>query len=771
MENLKQTYSLNNRTDLDPEMVFCSLKLKNFLKKEIPLNRYNKKDTAKILIVRANARGDVIQVTPILREIKKQYPNITIDVLTKYPEIFENNPNVNKIRTDFEQDFKKYDRVYFLQYELNPNLHVVDAYARCVGIEIQDYKPEIFLTKEEIGWAADYLDKNNIRNNFVAVCAESSWACREWTLYEWSMLIKKIKDSFDFQTVELGLNGRFDKLPEIGEKSVKQLFGLSFRQTAAIIKHSKFFVGVDGGLVHLAVALNKPTFGIFGIVDPNKKLPDKWLPLATQHNGYSAGIMHRIKPINEFGPKNYKLTCEEDMKLIRHEEIFEKIVKHVNVMNFGIAITTYNNSDMLFDCVMSILDKSSDWNYNICIGDDGSKPYHKENLKKLRRLVNIVGFDNNVGYTKNTNRLIFKMVNEIIILMNDDTKLITENWLSMFDKCLNDPYIGVVGAKLLYPDNTIQHAGGIFEKEGIFAHLYKGLPRDYKYANVSRILKAVTGAVYAFRKEDWIKLNGYDEEYKQSAEDADFCLRMKRDLHRDTMYCHEIELYHYEGKTLGLNKSFDKDNIQRLKNKFPNLIDDVSKFVDDKGALPLPYYNLELGCGLDANKGYIHADIYSGDERGQLPHLEFFHDIRDRLPIADNCVKEILANHVIEHIGWRQVIPTLRDWKRVLVKGGCIKLRTPNMKFICEKYLKNEITREHPDDEKFIKDNFRYISPSMWANLKLYSGQGWPANFHQLCLDQYLIEFICLNVLGFERIIPWNEREYSPGELRMAIVK
>lgn len=175
---------------------------------------------------------------------------------------------------------------------------------------------------------------------------------------------------------------------------------------------------------------------------------------------------------------------------------------------------------------------------------------------------------------------------------------------------------------------------------------------------------------------------------------------------------------------------------------------------------------LELGSGRNPQPGFVHLDIDAG-----APHVEIVHDIGEPLPFPDCTVEEILANHCIEHISWRKIRQLVQECYRVLIPGGKIFIRTPDLEFIAKTYLANLKTPEYPPDEQFIREQFGEVTPSWWAILKLFSGQDYLGNFHYACYDFKTLREVFLQN-GFVRV----ERVYvqpvfSPGEIQLVAFK
>lgn len=151
---------------------------------------------------------------------------------------------------------------------------------------------------------------------------------------------------------------------------------------------------------------------------------------------------------------------------------------------------------------------------------------------------------------------------EFIVLMNNDIAVINTDWLQAMLEHGQHERTGVVGAKLLYPNNTIQHAGIAIQQSGYIAHLHKHYPAEAKgYMNrliCVQNVSAVTGALCLFRKELHQQLNGFDEErFKVAFNDVDFCLRAEA-LGYSNIFTPHAVAYHHESLSRGYETSEQK---------------------------------------------------------------------------------------------------------------------------------------------------------------------------------------------------------------------
>jgi hypothetical protein len=139
-----------------------------------------------------------------------------------------------------------------------------------------------------------------------------------------------------------------------------------------------------------------------------------------------------------------------------------------------------------------------------------------------------------------------------LIFLNNDT-VVTKNWDKFLLETLEkDPDIWMAGAKLLYPNNTIQHAGVYLpELTGAsFGHVYSGFPSCFPPANFEKELQCVTAACMIMRKEDFLALDGFSTEFLNGSEDIDLCLRIIEKGKR-IIYQPRCEVFHFESKSEG----------------------------------------------------------------------------------------------------------------------------------------------------------------------------------------------------------------------------
>jgi GT2 family glycosyltransferase len=159
------------------------------------------------------------------------------------------------------------------------------------------------------------------------------------------------------------------------------------------------------------------------------------------------------------------------------------------------------------------------------------------------------------NFSRLCNQAAAKTLAPLLLFLNDDTRAIHPDWLSVLAGYFSDPKIGVIGPILLYPDNTIQHAGIVMGMHGLAGHIlqgahetethYNGLPR------VSRNVAAVTGACLLTRRDIFLAVGGFNEvDLPVSFQDVDYCLKVWEQGLRVVLTPH-VRLYHLESASRG----------------------------------------------------------------------------------------------------------------------------------------------------------------------------------------------------------------------------
>ncbi|TKJ42387.1 hypothetical protein CEE37_01520 [candidate division LCP-89 bacterium B3_LCP] len=229
----------------------------------------------------------------------------------------------------------------------------------------------------------------------------------------------------------------------------------------------------------------------------------------------------------------------------------------------SIIIPVRNNLEFTRNCLKSIRDTAEGIDYEIIVidnaSDDGSSDMLKDEADngKLKHIYN----EQPRHFAASCNQGAETACGDYLVFLNNDI-VAKDGWLrEMMVVAEKSPDVGAVGAKLLYPDGTIQHAGvafHYFESLGQFRpyHLFRTFPADSETVNKVREFQAVTGACMLTPASVFQEIGGFDEGYVNCFEDIDYCLHLGAKGLK-IIYAPQAELIHYEGQTKGRNDNVD----------------------------------------------------------------------------------------------------------------------------------------------------------------------------------------------------------------------
>lgn len=260
----------------------------------------------------------------------------------------------------------------------------------------------------------------------------------------------------------------------------------------------------------------------------------------------------------------------------------------------SIIIPNKDEKEALKKCIDSIFEKSTYGNFEILIVENNSETeeifsYYRELSRQDR--IRLLKWKKPFNYSAINNYAASKAKGEYLLFLNNDMEVISPNWMEeMLGHCQR-PDTGIVGAKLYYPDGTIQHAGTIIGIGGIAGHMFVNMPGErtgYLHkASLQQDLSAVTAACMMVKREVFFEVNGFEEKLTVAFNDVDFCLRVRRNGYL-VVYDPYAELYHYESKSRGLEDTPEKvarfnKEIQIFERRWPDIMRDGD-----------PYYNPNL---------------------------------------------------------------------------------------------------------------------------------------------------------------------------------
>lgn len=261
----------------------------------------------------------------------------------------------------------------------------------------------------------------------------------------------------------------------------------------------------------------------------------------------------------------------------------------------SIIIPTRDGYDDMLRCLNSIVEKTTYQNYEIIVADNGSTDERMEKLyanykEHLGACFRVESIDIPFNYSRINNLAAQKAKGKYLLFLNNDTEVITPDWITKMVSFAQFERIGIVGAKLYYPNQTIQHAGVIVGLGGAAGHCHHTYPKgDFGYfgkleINVNYL--AVTAACCMIRKADFEQLGGFEEKLTVAFNDVDLCLREYEAGH-DNVWLHGVELYHYESQSRGYENTPEKQ--ERFNNETNFIESRWTKYIEND-----PFYNPNL---------------------------------------------------------------------------------------------------------------------------------------------------------------------------------
>ena len=325
--------------------------------------------------------------------------------------------------------------------------------------------------------------------------------------------------------------------------------------------------------------------------------------------------------LRRHGYDHFKITSTRAF-----ETIFKITYEVQGTPKISIVIPNCEHKEDLKRCIDSIYEKSVYDNYEIIVVENNSKGseirgYYEElkngGLKDIVKVVDYTAYkamaggdssDNGFNYSAVVNYGVKNSTGDYIVLLNNDTQVITVNWMEELLMYAQREDVGAVGAKLYFPDRKIQHAGvvlklGAHRTAGHSHYGQAGMNLGYMgrlcYA---QDVSAVTGACLMVSRKKYDEVGGFDEGFAVSLNDVDFCLKLRQAGYLN-VFTPFAELYHYESLSRGLD--LEGKNAARYEGESEHFRTKW-KEVLDKGD---PYYNPNFS--LDRSDFSLNVEGYS----------------------------------------------------------------------------------------------------------------------------------------------------------------
>ncbi len=222
----------------------------------------------------------------------------------------------------------------------------------------------------------------------------------------------------------------------------------------------------------------------------------------------------------------------------------------------SIVIPFRDRPELLRNCLRS-LRRSTFANLEIVLVDNGSEDARTGRLLARASAcqdIRLVSRPGPFNFARLCNEGARSASGDHLLFLNNDTEILTRRWLERMLVLAADPAVGVVGATLLYPDHTIQHAGMLPRSDGMWVHPYRGEPADAPGVDgelgIVRVVPAVTAACLLLRRDLFEELGGFDERFPTTGNDVDLCQRV-RERGRLVVVTPRACLLHYEGLSRG----------------------------------------------------------------------------------------------------------------------------------------------------------------------------------------------------------------------------
>jgi GT2 family glycosyltransferase len=303
------------------------------------------------------------------------------------------------------------------------------------------------------------------------------------------------------------------------------------------------------------------------------------------------------KALSDYLDRNKIAGDVSDGHFIGSYRIRRRIVQPDKV---SIIVPFRDRVDLLKQCVSSVLEKTDYPNYEfLLVNNQSQEPATFEYLDNIgkRSNVRIITYNKPFDFSDMNNYAVSQADGKYILMLNNDTEVISNEWLSAMVEHGQRKEVGAVGAKLLYPNNTVQHAGVVMGL-GIAGHAFKHFQANdngyFGLLNLIRNYSAVTAACLLMRKEVFEELGGLDaENLKIAYSDVDLCLKAIDKGYR-VIYTPYALLYHHESVSRG------DDNDETLKHDNPEkyrrvisereyMAEKWQKYIEND-----PYYNINL---------------------------------------------------------------------------------------------------------------------------------------------------------------------------------
>lgn len=255
----------------------------------------------------------------------------------------------------------------------------------------------------------------------------------------------------------------------------------------------------------------------------------------------------------------------------------------------SVIIPVYNRASLTRQCLDALLEgQPENVDFEIVVVDDASIDTTQQLLADYHGRIRVVTHKTNTGFAAACNDGAAAASGHHLVFLNNDVMPNT-GWLDALVRYAeSQPDAAVVGSKLLFPNDTIQHAGTVVCQDHHPRHIYAGFPAHHPAVNKSRRFQLVSAACMLVRREPFEHMGGFDPAFRNGFEDVDLCLRLGERGY-EVHYCHESVLYHLESVSEGRFRN-EKDNLRLYLRRWAHRLqpDDLRYYLED-GLVNLSY--------------------------------------------------------------------------------------------------------------------------------------------------------------------------------------
>ena len=296
-----------------------------------------------------------------------------------------------------------------------------------------------------------------------------------------------------------------------------------------------------------------------------------------------------------------RLSYDGDVPCYRWEPVFNKPLSHKthergehdDAPLVSVIIPTRDHADILKACIDSVFATAGDVTYEIIVAENCSiEAETYDYYDEIEDIVRIIPCDCEFNFSYICNYGAAFARGRYLLFLNNDTEARSQGWMELMAEYLSIPDIAAVGAKLFYPDGTVQHGGVTVGVRGVAGHAFIGAPHDARGYEDRLVcvhnLSAVTAACMMVKADDFWEVGGFDERLAVAFNDTDLCMRL-REMKKRILFLPDVCLTHYESKSRGIDeqdkkklKRFNKESMRFQRDWFYRLVEGD------------PYYNPNL---------------------------------------------------------------------------------------------------------------------------------------------------------------------------------